>query len=392
MTVNAPVVTSGATAGLLTKTGAGSLILGGTNNVYTGATRVARGKLFINGSLSDNSSAGATVTVESGAVLGGSGTIGRHIVVAAGGGFEFNLGSNAASHVPLTRSANRNLTFSGASVLTITSSGGASPGLYTLITGGNNLIGSAPATVILPAGWAADPPVISGNKLQINITTAVTNPNLAPVWTSNPVIESNATEGASYSGTTLANDVTDANSDPLTFAKVSGPAWLVVAPNGTLSGTPTVSDTGANVFTVNVSDGIAAPVQANLNIMVININDAPVWTSNPLSRLNASVNTAYASTIAGAATDVDPGTTLTYAKVSGAAWLAVGSNGSLSGTPGAGDLGANAFTVSVSDGIAAPVSATLNINVTATPMLAAVIYEPFADSDQSSLATRRARD
>ena len=264
LTVNAPVVTSTATAGLLTKTGAGSLILGGTNNVYTGATRVASGKLFVNGSLSDNTS---TVTVESGAALGGSGTIGRHIVIAAGGGVEFNLGTNAASHVPLTRSTNRNLTFSGSSVLTITSSGGATPGLYTLITGGNNLIGSAPATVILPAGWAADPPVISGNKLQINITTAVTNPNLPPVWTSNPVIESNATEAVAYSST-LANDVTDPNSNPLTFVKVSGPAWLVVGSNGVLSGTPAYSNVGANVFTVNVSDGIAAPVTANLSITV----------------------------------------------------------------------------------------------------------------------------
>ena len=42
------------------------------------------------------------------------------------------------------------MAFSGSSVLTITASAGAAPGLYTLITGGNNITGSAPATVILP--------------------------------------------------------------------------------------------------------------------------------------------------------------------------------------------------------------------------------------------------
>ncbi len=54
----------------LTKTGVGLLRIDGTNSL-TGTTRVAGGELKVNGSL-----AGSAVTVESGASLGGSGTVG----------------------------------------------------------------------------------------------------------------------------------------------------------------------------------------------------------------------------------------------------------------------------------------------------------------------------
>jgi uncharacterized repeat protein (TIGR03803 family) len=42
--------------------------------------------------------------------------------------------------------------------------------------------------------------------------------------------------------------------DALTFALVSGPAWLAVATNGTLSGTPANSDAGTNTFQVSAMD------------------------------------------------------------------------------------------------------------------------------------------
>jgi len=37
------------------------------------------------------------------------------------------------------------------------------------------------------------------------------------------------------------------------FSKVSGPAWLVVAADGALTGTPTGADVGTNVFTLCAS-------------------------------------------------------------------------------------------------------------------------------------------
>jgi fibronectin-binding autotransporter adhesin len=65
----------------LTKTGAGALVLSG-ENTYSGPTSVAAGALFVNGGL------GATaVTVQSGGLLGGSGSIGGSVSVLAGGTF-----------------------------------------------------------------------------------------------------------------------------------------------------------------------------------------------------------------------------------------------------------------------------------------------------------------
>ena len=76
---------STATNGALTKSGNGTLILSGAN-LYTGATAVNAGKLFINGTLS-----GSAVTVASGATLGGTGTL--------GGGVNFLSGARLAPGV-----------------------------------------------------------------------------------------------------------------------------------------------------------------------------------------------------------------------------------------------------------------------------------------------------
>jgi endoglucanase len=97
-------------------------------------------------------------------------------------------------------------------------------------------------------------------------------PNNAPAWTTNPVSETDAVQGAAYQST-LAGKATDPDSDPLTFAKLSGPAWLTVASNGDISGTPGITEIGPNTWTVTVSDGKATPVQATLNIAVYAAGD-----------------------------------------------------------------------------------------------------------------------
>ena len=150
----------------LTKTGTGTITLSGTNS-YTGATSVNVGTLLING---NQTSAVGNVTVAADATLGGTGTLGGNTTIAATGKLQFNLSTAAGSHDGLEIASGKALTLSGASTLTITSSGGASPGLYTLVSGGNNIVGLVPATVVLPPTWTADPPEIVGNELRLNIT------------------------------------------------------------------------------------------------------------------------------------------------------------------------------------------------------------------------------
>ena len=190
-----------------------------------------------------------------------------------------------------------------------------------------------------------------------------TNPAPTPSFTNDPFNKDNATEDASYSGS-IMGDATNPAAGQMTFTKLSGPSWLSVAPDGGLSGIPAPSDVGMNGFTVKVDASNGSDI-ASLNITVVNnaVNDAPLWHSNSVTAASAAEGVAYSSSIADAAWDFDVGATITYAKVSGPAWLSVAADGSLSGTPGGLEKGLNSWTVSASDGIAAPVNAVLNISV-----------------------------
>ncbi|AWF81008.1 hypothetical protein BTJ40_09390 [Microbulbifer sp. A4B17] len=85
------------------------------------------------------------------------------------------------------------------------------------------------------------------------IEEAVTGP-VAPTFLKDEIEKPDAREGSVYTGSIL-DDVIDVNSDLLSFRKVSGPEWLSVAADGSLSGTPLESDVAVNSFIVEVSDG-----------------------------------------------------------------------------------------------------------------------------------------
>ena len=187
--------------------------------------------------------------------------------------------------------------------------------------------------------------------------------NLAPAFSTNPVIGVNGFNGTPYSGT-LAGTATDPDTgDTLTYSRITGPTWLAVATNGTLSGTPVTANLGLNSFTVRVTDSGGLWNEATLQIQVGAANSPPIFNAHPLNYPSATALAAYTGqTLTSSATDGD-NDPLIFTKLSGPAWLSVASNGTLSGTPAMGDIGNNVFSVRVSDPAGGQEIADLNITV-----------------------------
>lgn len=92
--------------------------------------------------------------------------------------------------------------------------------------------------------------------------------NLPPQLATNFITLAAATPGIAYS-TNLTGMATDPNfGGTLAYSKASGPAWLNVAANGALTGTPGATDAGTNNFTVRVTDASGASAFANVFINV----------------------------------------------------------------------------------------------------------------------------
>ena len=126
-----------------------------------------------------------------------------------------------------------------------------------------------------------------------------------PLFLSNPFTQASATATAPYSASLSTNAVTPAG-DVLTFAKVSGPAWLSVAADGTLSGTPAVADIGANVFTVSLADTNGWSSTATMTITVVSLPSISLSTQGTNMVLNWSggqppYSVQMATNLAGAA-------------------------------------------------------------------------------------------
>jgi len=96
-------------------------------------------------------------------------------------------------------------------------------------------------------------------------------PHWPPVFAASPFTEPGIEAGQTYSANMAASAV-DLNGAPLTFAKVSGPAWLAVSAGGVLSGTPLSANVGTNSFEVSATDPTGSSTNAT---MLINVIPAP---------------------------------------------------------------------------------------------------------------------
>lgn len=156
----------------------------------------------------------------------------------------------------------------------------------------------------------------------------------------------------------------DADGNTLTFSVSNKPAWATfTAASGRLQGTPTTANLGtfANIV-ISVSDGTASASLPAFSIVVsAPANRPPTISGTPVTSLNAGTAYNFQPT----ASDPD-GNALTFSVQNKPAWAAFdASNGRLSGTPAAADVGTFAnIVISVSDGTASAALPAFSIAVT----------------------------
>ncbi|EGM69340.1 putative Ig domain-containing protein [Shewanella sp. HN-41] len=118
--------------------------------------------------------------------------------------------------------------------------------------------------------------------------------------------------------------------DSLSFIIANKPSWASFdTSNGTLSGTPTNDDVGVTKdVMISVTDGTIQIDLPMFSIEVLNVNDAPVFDSEPELEGQAGATYRYLVEVS----DVDVGSELTLSLLTGPDWLQLSGN-SLSGTP-----------------------------------------------------------
>lgn len=154
--------------------------------------------------------------------------------------------------------------------------------------------------------------------------------------------------------------VSDVDGDALSYqAGTAQHGTVSINAQGQYTYTPVLNFNGSDSFVIQVSDGIAQPVDVVVNVTVAPVNDAPTVTT-PVAA-NTNEDTQLVGQIA--ATDVD-GDTLTYQ--AGAAQhgtVSVNAEGQYTYTPGLNFNGSDSFVIQVSDGIAPPVDTVVNVTV-----------------------------
>ncbi|MEL7451190.1 MAG: Ig-like domain-containing protein, partial [Pseudomonadota bacterium] len=147
----------------------------------------------------------------------------------------------------------------------------------------------------------------------------------------------------------------------------AGSGLLLDASTGILRGQPNDADVLAAPLTlVFTADNGAGTASDTFVLSVTNVNDAPVIGSVPPTA--AALGSVYNYTLT--ATDADPGDRLVVQAPTLPAWLSFNDNrdgtATLSGSPSAGDAGANAVLLEVSDDAGAVTSQSFSILVTGT--------------------------
>ena len=291
------------------------------------------------GSLNDDKS--LTVTVTAGA--------NQPPVLAQPADMTVNEGATADQVITATDPDGNPLTFSKVSGPTFLTVSTTSPGTGSAMGNIHLGPGFADAGTYGATVRASDGTANSDKSLAITVN----NVNRAP--TLNPIANMTATEGATADQSISGSDP---DGDPLTFAKVTGPIFVMIttstATTGNVHVAPLTGDSGASPYTVqaSASDGTAQATRI-FSVTVRPANRAPVLAQPS----DMTVNEGATADQTLNATDPD-GDAVTFSLLSGPTYAAVTTTSPGTGTatgnihlaPGFSDAGTAAATVRASDG------------------------------------------
>ncbi|WP_052306882.1 Ig-like domain-containing protein [Chitinophaga pinensis] len=199
----------------------------------------------------------------------------------------------------------------------------------------------------------------NGGTTTVTVNITVTAVNDAPTGTNQNLT---TPEDTPLNGAVVG---ADADGDALTYAiGTTTPAngSVTVNADGTFAYTPNADYVGTDAFTVVISDGNGGTTTVTVNITVTAVNDAPTGTNQ---NLTTPEDTPLNGAVVGADADGDP---LTYAigtTIPANGSVTVNADGTFVYTPNADYVGADAFTVVISDGNGGTTTVTVNITVTA---------------------------
>ncbi len=247
----------------------------------------------------------------------------------------------------------------------------------------NENVGTNPVTLTVSDGVR----VVATQIFDIEVA----NVNDAP-YVANVIPDQTATEDAAFSFAFADDTFGDddiIHGDALTYsAEQDGgdplPAWLSFdAATRTFSGTPTNDDLGTYQIAVTAEDNAGATATDVFQLTVNNTNDAPYFTSTPLTTATEDVVYTYDIT----ADDDDPNDDLDIIATILPTWLTLTDNGNgtatLEGTPLNENVGDNEVGLEVHDGITLDIqSFTIVVtNVNDAPYVANEIPDQSTDED-----------
>ncbi|HMN46601.1 MAG TPA: putative Ig domain-containing protein [Povalibacter sp.] len=221
--------------------------------------------------------------------------------------------------------------------------------------------------------------------ITVSTSSSGSSGNRAPTISGSPA--TSVTVGNTYSFKPTASDP-DGNS--LGFSITNRPGWATFSTStGQLSGKPASSNVGTySNIVISVSDG---KIKKSLSAFAIAVkaasgtsNTAPTISGSPVTAINAGSAYSFTPT----ASDAN-GDKLTFSIQNKPSWATFStSNGRLSGTPGASQVGSYSnIVISVSDGKASAALKAFAVNVTAVSNGSATLSwtPPTRNTDGSSL-------